>query len=51
MSLPKTMQNSDVREISLVIYHSKGLDESYPSYASTIKFEYFFNPGANFKNL
>ena len=30
MSLPKTMENADVRESSQVIYHSKGLDESYP---------------------
>ena len=28
MSLPKTMKNVDVRET--IIYHSKGLDESYP---------------------
>ena len=30
MSLPKTMENADVREISQVTYHSKGLDERYP---------------------
>ena len=30
MSLQKTMENADVREIIQVIYHSKGLDESYP---------------------
>ena len=30
MSLPKTMENEDVREISQIIYHSKGLDEGYP---------------------
>ena len=29
MSLPKTMKNADVRETSQIIYHSKGLDESY----------------------
>ena len=29
MSLPKTMKNADVREISQIIYYSKGLDESY----------------------
>ena len=28
--LPKTMENADVRETSQIIYHSKGLDESYP---------------------
>ena len=30
MSLPKTMENADVRETSQTIYHSKGLGESYP---------------------
>ena len=30
MSLPKTMENADVREISQMIYHSKILDESFP---------------------
>ena len=30
MSLPKTMESADVREISQTIYHSKGPDESYP---------------------
>ena len=30
MSLPKTMENVDVRETRQVIYQSKGLDESYP---------------------
>ena len=30
MSSPKTMENADVRETSQVIYHSKGLDKSYP---------------------
>ena len=29
MSLPKTMENADVRETSQIIYHLKGLDESY----------------------
>ena len=29
MSLPKKWKNEDVRETSQVIYHSKGLDESY----------------------
>ena len=30
ISLPKTMENADVLETSTIIYHSKGLDESYP---------------------
>ena len=30
MSLLKTMKNADVRENSQVIYHLKGIDESYP---------------------
>ena len=30
MSLPKKWKNADAREISQIIYHSKGLDESYP---------------------
>ena len=30
MSLPKQWKNADVREISQIIYHWKGLDESYP---------------------
>ena len=30
MSLPKTMKNVDVRETNQIIYHSKGLNESYP---------------------
>ena len=30
MSLPKQWKNADVREISQIIHHSKGLDESYP---------------------
>ena len=28
--LPETMENVDVREISQIINHLKGLDESYP---------------------
>ena len=30
MSLPKTIENADVREAKQVICHPKGLDESYP---------------------
>ena len=30
ISLPKTMENADVREISQIMYHLKGLHESYP---------------------
>ena len=30
MSLPKTMENADVRETSQIIHHLKGLDKSYP---------------------
>ena len=30
MSLPKTMENADVGEISKIMYHLKGLEESYP---------------------
>ena len=30
MSLQKQSENADVRETSQIIYHSKGLDESYP---------------------
>ena len=30
MSLPKQWKNADVRETSQLIYHSTGLDESYP---------------------
>ena len=30
MSLPKIMENADVREISQIRCHSKDLDESYP---------------------
>ena len=29
LSLPKTMENADVREISQIIHYSKGPDESY----------------------
>ena len=29
-SLPKTMENADFHETKQVIYHSKGIDESYP---------------------
>ena len=29
-SLPKTMENADFRETKQIIYHSKGIDESYP---------------------
>ena len=29
-SLPKTMENADLRETKQIIYHSKGIDESYP---------------------
>ena len=29
-SLPKQWQNSDLRETKQIIYHSKGIDESYP---------------------
>ena len=30
MSLPKRWKNAEFREISQIIYHLKGLDESYP---------------------
>ena len=30
-SLPKTMENADLRETKQIIYHSKGIDESYPN--------------------
>ena len=29
-SLPKTMKNADLCETKQIIYHSKGIDESYP---------------------
>ena len=29
-SLQKQWQNSDLRETKQIIYHSKGIDESYP---------------------
>ena len=29
-SLPKTIENADLRETKQIIYHSKGIDESYP---------------------
>ena len=29
-SLPTTMKNADLRETKQIIYHSKGIDESYP---------------------
>ena len=29
-SLPKTMENADLRETKQIIYHPKGIDESYP---------------------
>ena len=30
MSLPKTMENLDLREPRQIIYHSKGIGKSYP---------------------
>ena len=30
MSLPKQWKKADIRETSRIIYHWKGLDESYP---------------------
>ena len=30
ISPPKQWENADIREISQIIYYSKGLDESYP---------------------
>ena len=30
ISLPKTVENADLRETKQIIYHSKGIDESYP---------------------
>ena len=29
-SLPKQWKNADLRETKQLIYHSKGIDESYP---------------------
>ena len=29
-SLPKTIENADLRETKQIIYYSKGIDESYP---------------------
>ena len=31
--LPKTTENEDLRETKKIIYHSKGIDESYPECA------------------
>ena len=39
MSLPKTMENADVQETCQIIYHSKGLDESYLKDANFINSE------------
>ena len=30
MSIPKAMENAEFREINQIVYHSKGLHESYP---------------------
>ena len=38
-SLPKTMENEDLRETKQIIYHSKGIDESYPKNVLFIEFE------------
>ena len=38
MTLPKTMENADLRETSEIIYHSKGLMRAIQN-ASFIKFE------------
>ena len=40
MSFPKTIESADVRETSQIIYHSKGLDDSYQANVSLIKFEW-----------
>ena len=28
--IPKTMENANLRETKQIVYHSKGIDESYP---------------------
>ena len=38
-SLPKTMENADLREIKQSTYHSKCIDESYPKNVLFIEFE------------
>ena len=38
-SLPKAMENADLRETKQIIYHSKGIDESYPNDVLFIEFE------------
>ena len=38
-SLPKTIENADLCESKHIIYHSKGIDESYPKMYFFIEFE------------
>ena len=38
-SLPKTMENADLRETKQIIYHSKGIDKGYPKMYIFIEFE------------
>ena len=37
--ITKTMENADLRETKQIIYHSKGIDESYPKNVLFIEFE------------
>ena len=40
-SLPKTMENADLRETKQIIYHSKGVDESYPKMYFLLNLSYY----------
>ena len=40
-SLPRTMKNANLRETKQIIYHSKGIDESYPKMSFLLNLSHY----------
>ena len=50
-SLPKQWQNADLLEIKQTIYHSKGIDESYPKMYLSLNLSHFVKSCEHFSQI
>ena len=51
MSLPKTIENVNIRETSQIIYHSKDFDESYPKMQVLSNLSNFLKDSRHFSEI
>ena len=49
--LPKQWQNSDLRETKQIIYHSKGIDESYPKMYFLLNLSHYVKSDGHFSQI